>query len=138
MMTPLPGRRNSRTGRIGDAARLPAPGLRIPHADGPSNLWSSMAFLEDFIDDDKAWNVVALASATLAGIAVRNLLETTWEAFKGDEPPQNPAARSVDWGEALAWTVATGVAVGVGRLLAQRGAAAGWKSVRGHYPKGLD
>lgn len=97
-----------------------------------------MAFLEDMIDEEAAWNVVALASATLAGIAVRNLLESGWEALKKDEPPQNPAARSVDWGDALAWTVATGVAVGVGRLLAQRGAAEGWRKVRGSYPEGMD
>lgn len=97
-----------------------------------------MAFIEDMVDDDKAWNIVALVSAGLAGIAVRNLLESGWEMVKRDEPPQNPAARSVDWSEAVAWTVATGVAVGLGRLLAQRGAAAGWKKVRGRYPKGLD
>lgn len=97
-----------------------------------------MAFIEDMVDDEKAWNIVALVSAGLAGIAVRNLLESGWETVKRDEPPQNPAARSVDWSEAVAWTVATGVAVGLGRLLAQRGAAAGWKKVRGRYPKGLD
>ncbi|MFP4623311.1 MAG: DUF4235 domain-containing protein [Gemmatimonadota bacterium] len=96
-----------------------------------------MAFLEDFMDEEKAWNLVALASATVAGIAVRNLLETGWEALRRDEPPQNPAARSVGWADALAWTVATGAAVGVGRLLAQRSAAAGWKRVKGRYPKGL-
>lgn len=97
-----------------------------------------MAHLEDMLDDETAWNLVALASAALAGIAVRNLLEGGWELVKHDEPPENPAARSVDWGEALAWTVASGVAVGVGRLLAKRGAAAGWKKVKGHYPTGLD
>lgn len=97
-----------------------------------------MAFIEDMVDDEKAWNIVALVSAGLAGIAVRNLLESGWEIVKREEPPQNPAARSVDWSEAVAWTVATGVTVGLGRLLAQRGAAAGWKKVRGHYPKGLD
>lgn len=97
-----------------------------------------MAFLEDMVDDDRAWSMVAMASAVLAGVAIRNLLETGWEAVKHEEPPENPAARSVDWGEALAWTVASGVAVGVGRMLAQRGAAAGWKKAKGHYPRGLD
>lgn len=99
---------------------------------------SIMAFLEDVLGEETMWNVVALASAAVAGIAVRNLLETGWGALRQDEPPENPAARSVGWSEALAWTVATGVAVGVGRLLAQRGAAAGWKRVKGRYPEGLD
>jgi hypothetical protein len=39
---------------------------------------------------------------------------------------------------ALAWTVATSVAVSVVQLVAQRGAAAGWQKVRGHYPEELD
>lgn len=96
-----------------------------------------MAFIEDLLDEEKAWNLVALASATIAGIAMRNGLEAAWERVRNEEPPENPAARSVDWGDALSWTVATGVAVGLARLVAQRGAAAGWKRVKGDYPKGL-
>ncbi len=98
-----------------------------------------MAFLQDIAGgEERAWNIVALVSAGLAAVAVRNALESGWQMVKREEPPENPAARSVDWGEALAWTVATGVAVGLGRLLAQRGAAAGWKKVSGSYPKGLE
>ncbi len=97
-----------------------------------------MAFLEDMIDERTAWNALALASATVAGIAVRNLLESEWEKLRKDEPPQNPAASAVGWGDAVAWTVATGVAVGLGRLIAQRGAAEGWRKMRGSYPDELD
>lgn len=97
-----------------------------------------MAFIGDMIDDDHAWQIIAMVSAGVAGIAARKLLEGSWQVVKRDEPPQNPAARSVDWSEAIAWTVASGLAMGVGRLLAQRGAAAGWKKVYGHYPRGLD
>lgn len=97
-----------------------------------------MAFIGDMIDDDHAWQIVAMVSAAAAGIAARNLLKGSWQVLKDDEPPVNPAARSVDWGDALAWTVASGLLAGIGRLLAQRGAAAGWKKVRGHYPRGLD
>lgn len=97
-----------------------------------------MAFIEDLMEHDHAWEVVAMVSAGAAAVAVRNLLELSWEWVRQDEPPQNPAARSVSWGDALAWTVATGVAMGVARMLAQRGAAAGWRKMRGHYPRGLD
>jgi hypothetical protein len=97
-----------------------------------------MAFLEDMVDGERAWHLVALASAGLAAVAVRNLLEVGWEWVKAEEPPQNPAARSTGWPEALAWTAASGIAIGLARLLAQRGAAAGWKKVRGRYPKGLE
>lgn len=97
-----------------------------------------MSLLGDALDEQRAWNVIAVASAALAGLAVRQALQTTWEKWKDEEPPTNPAARSVDWGEALVWSVAVGAAVGVGRMLAERGAAAGWQKVRGRYPKGLD
>lgn len=97
-----------------------------------------MAFLEDIVDGERGWHLLALVSAGLAAVAVRNLLEASWEWAKDQEPPQNPAARSTSWPEALAWTAASGLAVGLARLLAQRGAAAGWKKVRGRYPKGLE
>lgn len=82
-------------------------------------------------DEDQAWNVVVLGAAIGAGIVTRSLLKAGWRRATGDEPPKNPAASSVGWGEALAWTAATGVAVGVARLLARRGAAAGWEKVKG-------
>ncbi|NIP78162.1 MAG: DUF4235 domain-containing protein [Gemmatimonadetes bacterium] len=90
------------------------------------------------LDDEKTWDVVALASATLAAVATRQILKSGWTLFRGDEPPENPAARSVGWGDALAWTLATGAMVGVARLLGRRSAAAGWKKVRGRYPAGLE
>lgn len=91
-----------------------------------------------WMDEETAWQVVAVGSAALAGIGARSLMNGGWKLVRGNEPPENPAARSVDWGEAIAWTVATGVVVGMMRLLAERGAASGWKRVKGHYPKGLD
>lgn len=90
------------------------------------------------LDEEKTWEAVALASATAAAVLTRRLLKSGWSSLRGDEPPTNPAARSVTWGDALAWTVATGVTVGIARLLAQRGAASGWKKVQGRYPEGLD
>lgn len=89
-------------------------------------------------EEERAWQILAVGSAALAGIAARALMQGGWKVVRGGEPPENPAARSVGWGEAIAWTVVTGVIVGVMRLVAERGAASGWKAVRGHYPKGLD
>lgn len=97
-----------------------------------------MTFVRDILGEERTWDLVALVSAGLMGIAARKLLENSWQVVKRNEPPKNPAARSVDWSEALAWTAASGLAMGLGRLLAQRGAAAGWKKVHGRYPKGLD
>lgn len=91
-----------------------------------------------WMDEETTWQVVAVGSAALAGIGARALMNNGWKLVRGDEPPQNPAARSVDWSEAVAWTVVTGVVVGLMRLVAERGAATGWRRMKGHYPKGLD
>lgn len=88
-------------------------------------------------NEERVWDAVALGSAALAAVAVRQGLQKGWEYFMEEEPPVNPAARSVGWGDALAWSVAMGVAVGLGRLIAERGAAAGWRKLKGRYPEGL-
>lgn len=97
-----------------------------------------MGLLDRKQGEERLWDAVAVGSAVVAGFAVRQALQAGWKLWKEDEPPKNPAARSVDWMDALAWTVGVGAAVGVGRMLAERGAAAGWRKVRGRYPKGLD
>lgn len=96
-----------------------------------------MGLLDRTLGEERVWDMVALGSAALAGVAIRQALQGGWKLLKRDEPPTNPAARSVGWPDALAWTLAVGAAVGVGRMLAERGAAAGWRKVRGRYPKGL-
>jgi len=82
----------------------------------------------------KTWNLTTTAAALAAALGTRALLRSGWRRVTGDDPPNNPAASSVGWGDALAWTAATGVGVGVARLLAHRGAAAGWKKATGHKP----
>ena len=90
------------------------------------------------VGEERQWEMVAMLSAALGGIGARVLMKGGWKLARGGEPPENPAARSVSWGEAIVWTVVTGIVVGLVRLVAERGAASGWKRVRGHYPKGLE
>lgn len=86
-----------------------------------------------------AWKIAATAAAVGSGIAVRKLLTAIWrKARYGTNPPHNPAALGTSWGEAVAWTMATAVGVGVARLVAERGAAAGWRMATGHLPPGLE
>lgn len=89
------------------------------------------------LGEERTWNLVALGSAALAGIAMRSLLQSGWQLYRGEEPPDNPAARSVEWRDALVWSIAVGAAAGVARMLGERSAAAGWKKLRGDYPKGM-
>lgn len=81
-----------------------------------------------------AWKVLTAFAALLATIGVRKLLEGVWGRLTNAEAPTNPADPSVDWKEALMWTAATGVGIGIGRTIAQRGAASAWTKATGRIP----
>lgn len=84
------------------------------------------------------WRAVGAASGLVAAAATRQVLTSLWRASQHDDPPANPAAPSTSWSAALTWAVATGVALGVARLVALRGAAAGWRRATGSLPPGLE
>lgn len=73
-------------------------------------------------------------AGTLGAFAVRSGLETAWKLAVHDDPPKNPAARDVPWRHAIMWTVATGMLIGLGRLLAERAAAGVWDRYQGRMP----
>lgn len=84
-----------------------------------------------------AWKVAATGSGILAGVLTRKLIVAGWTAAKGTNPPTNPAARETQWSEALIWTLATSIGVGIARLVATRGAAGAWEKATGALPPGL-
>lgn len=84
------------------------------------------------------WRGAGVVSGVVSGLATRRVLNTGWRQFKGGDPPANPASPRTTWSEALIWAVASGVAIAVARLVAQRGAAEAWKAATGHYPEGLE
>jgi hypothetical protein len=84
------------------------------------------------------WRVVGGVSGLAAAAVTRQALSAVWRARKHDDPPANPAAPSTSWPDAVLWAVATGVALGVARLVALRGAAAGWEKAKGTLPPGLE
>jgi hypothetical protein len=84
-----------------------------------------------------AWKALGTGGTILAGLAARKLLTAAWMKARKTQPPSNPAAPGTSWGEALAWAAASGLAVAIVRLLAQRGAAAGWQKAMGSLPPGL-
>jgi len=84
------------------------------------------------------WKVVGLGAGAVAAILTRKVLTAAWRGAKHDDPPANPAAPGTTWGEVLAWAASTGVALGVARLVAQRGAAAAWEGATGSLPPGLE
>jgi hypothetical protein len=84
------------------------------------------------------WRAFATTASIGAAVAARNVATSLWQRRTGHEPPSNPADPTTTWTEALAWTAATGVLIGVARLAARRGAAALWQQVDGDLPPGLE
>lgn len=84
------------------------------------------------------WKVVGIGSGLVAAKATRAVMDKTYAKTKGGEPPRNPAAPGTSWGEAVTWAVASGVTLGIARLLATRGAAGAWRKTTGHLPPGLE
>ena len=85
----------------------------------------------------KVWSLMALGATVAAGIAARKAMTTSWKVATGKEPPQNPADPDVSMGEAVAWAVVSGVAIGVARMLASRKAANYYRRSTGHLPPNL-
>ena len=90
------------------------------------------------MDERQMWRVVGIATGLVAGLATRRLLVMAWTAVQGDEPPGNPASPGTTWPAAITWALASGAALAVARLVAQRGAAEAWRTATGSYPAGLE
>ena len=88
-------------------------------------------------DSSKVWSAFSLVAVLGAAAATKKVLHTSWKAATGKTPPANPADREVGWGEAVAWSVAAGVGVGVARLISERVAARGWELAVGSPPPGV-
>ena len=80
------------------------------------------------------WKVTGALVGAAAGVATRAVLSTVWRTAAHREPPENPASPSTSWPDALAWSIVSGVGLGVARLVAQRGAAAAWQAGTGSLP----
>lgn len=76
------------------------------------------------------------------GIVVRKIsekaLDKVWRKTRHTPPPTDAAAPSTPWLEALSWAAASGVAVGVSRLIATKGSATAMTKLTGRPPKGME
>ena len=88
-------------------------------------------------DSSKIWTVFSLVSAVGAGALAKKGLDKAWSIATGKQPPENPADPDVEIWEAVSWAVASGVAVGLARMLAQRKAASYYTRSTGHLPPDL-
>ena len=76
------------------------------------------------------------------GVAVKKasdaLISRLWRKTRRNEPPADPSAPGTPWGEAIAWAIASGIAVAVGRLVATRGTATAVTKFTGRVPEGME
>ena len=88
-------------------------------------------------DSSKVWTVMSLVAGLGAAAVTRKILDRSWKAAAGKNPPENPADPDVSIGEAVIWASLTGAAVALARMLAQRRAADYYTRSTGHLPPGL-
>ena len=84
--------------------------------------------------NDRTWELIAASAAAVGGAIVWQGLQRGWRLAMHDDPPLDPTARDVSWRDAILWTVASGALMGLGRLIARGGAAAGWERLTGETP----
>lgn len=87
--------------------------------------------------EDQLLALTTLAAAGAATMMVTQLTDRGWRMAFGAKPPDNPAAPEVSWGEALLYSAATGLLIGLGRVVAKRIATEGLRNQLGHRPRGL-
>jgi hypothetical protein len=88
-------------------------------------------------DSSKVWTVFSLVSALGAAAVAKKGLDKVWQLATGKQPPENPADPDVEIWEAVSWAVASGIAVGLARMMAQRKAASYYARSTGHLPPDL-
>jgi Protein of unknown function (DUF4235) len=79
------------------------------------------------------WKAFSYGAGAVAGLVTQRVLETAWKRSRHASPPV-PADRGSSWIEALSWAAATGVGMGVTRLLAVRTAAVVWEAATHELP----
>ena len=83
------------------------------------------------------YKIVGGVVGILVGAIVRKVLAFAWSAVRGSEPPDDPAVRATaPLRETLVWTIASGAAFAVGKLVAEKGAAGVWVRATGTLPPG--
>lgn len=86
----------------------------------------------------KAYSALGLVATLGATMLARKAMSLTWKLSTGKPPPTNPEHPDVSMGEAVMWAMASGVAVGLARMLAGRKAADYYRRSTGHLPANLE
>lgn len=78
----------------------------------------------------KQYDILTKASSIAGAVVARNVLKKGWEKVTNKKPPVNPAAPSVIWKEALLWGAATGMVVGIAKVITRRVSSSAWRKYK--------
>lgn len=84
------------------------------------------------------WKAVTYGAGALSAIVTQRALGSVWNRVGSTPPPDNLADRQRSFTPALTWAVATGVGIGVMRLIALRSAARVWEAATHEKPPGVE
>lgn len=91
----------------------------------------------NLLSKENKWNVLEIGAAAIAGVMIRGVVKGGWHLIHKEAPPQNPASNSVSWRDAILWSMALGMAVGLSRMVTRKGMAVLWEKEEGEKPKQL-
>ncbi|WP_239309618.1 MULTISPECIES: DUF4235 domain-containing protein [unclassified Frankia] len=83
------------------------------------------------------WKIVGGAAGAAAGSAASRTATVAYRKIRKADPPASPAHPETAWADAIGWAVLSGVAIGLGRLTAERVAARWWVKTTGSLPPGM-
>lgn len=87
------------------------------------------------------WKLVATVSGMVGAKIAESLLKAGYGAItKGKRAgsPFDPSDARFRWSDALRWSVAGGIGLGVAKVVSARVAAIGWKAATGGLPPGVE
>ena len=82
--------------------------------------------------------LIGIATGVVTRKASAAVLDKVWRKTKKTEPPADPASPETPWVEALLWAAASGMAVGVARLVTTKGVATAKLKLTGKVPEGME
>jgi len=85
----------------------------------------------------RAWKLLSRVTDKASGTAGNKLVDASWRAATGKQPPARPDSPETSMREALAWTVLSTAGVAVVKSLATRRAAEYFERSTGQLPPTL-
>jgi hypothetical protein len=84
------------------------------------------------------WKALTYGAGALSAVVTQRVLGVVWKRVGGQAPPDDLANRQMGLTPALTWAVATGVGIGVTRLIALRSAARVWEAATHEKPPDVE